>query len=111
MIETSQDNYSLFISVYEDVLGSVDTSMRAVNKYSTEPEYTYCTYVKGVLMFDSLYQVVGKTNFINSLKFYYYSYKYKNVKPEHLISSFESVCEKDFKGFFNSWVQGKVVVR
>jgi len=68
MIDASKENYSLFITVYEDVLGKIDTSMRAIDQYSTEPEYTYCTYVKGILMFESLYQLVGKDKFLKSLK-------------------------------------------
>lgn len=111
MIDASQENYSLFISVYEDVLGSVDTSMRAVNEYSTEPEYTYCTYVKGVLMYESLYQLIGEKDFISALKIYFENNKYKNTMPENLISSFEEASKKDLKNFFSSWVNGKVVIR
>ena len=111
MINSSKDNYSLFISVYEDVLGPIDTSMRAVNKYSTEPEYTYCTYVKGVLMYESLYQLIGEKDFIEGLKFYFENNKYKNTNPEDLILSFEKTSSKKLENFFSSWINGKVVIR
>ena len=111
MIDASKENYSLFISVYEDVLGSINTSMRAVNEYETEPEYTYCTYVKGVLMFESLYQLIGEKDFINSLKTYFENNKFKNAAPNDLISSFEGTTNQSLENFFNSWINGKVIIR
>lgn len=111
MVASCKENYSLFISVYEEVLGTIDTSMRAVNEYSTEPEYTYCTYVKGVLMCDSLYQLIGEKNFIKGLKTYFKTYKFKNTTPENLIDSFETACKQNLTNFFNSWTTGKVVIK
>ena len=110
MIDACRDNYSLFVSVYTDVLGSLDTSMREVDKYATEPEYTYCTYVKGVLMFDSLENLVGSEKFLKSLKNYYQNHKFSTATPENLINSFNSTCKTNLNNFFDSWIQGKVVV-
>ncbi len=111
MVDAYRENYSLFVTVYNDVLGKLDTSMRSVDEYATEPEYTYCTYVKGVLMFDSLYQLVGKDNFISSLKQYFAENKFKNAEPENLISCFSTTCKTDLDSFFESWWKGKVVIR
>ena len=111
MIESAKENYSLFISVYEDVLGTIDTSMRSVDKYETEPEYTYCTYVKGVLMFDCLYNLIGEKTFIKSLQTYYENNKFTNSTPACLIESFEQIYKKDLHNFFSSWINGKVVIR
>ena len=85
--------------------------MRAVNEYETEPEYTYCTYVKGVLMFESLYQLIGEKDFINSLQTYFENNKFKNATPEDLIIAFEEASKQNLQNFFNSWIKGKVVIR
>ena len=111
MVSACKDNYSLFITVYEDVLGTMDTSMRAINLYDTEPEYTYCTYVKGVLMYDSLYHVVGEKKFLSSIKTYFENNKFKNATPNDLISAFESECDVELGNFFSSWLDGKVTIR
>jgi len=111
MIDISKENYSLFISVYEDVLGTIDTSMRAVDKYSTEPEYTYCIYVKGVLMFESLYQLIGEKAFLKCLKTYLEDNKFTNATPKNLITSFENVSKQNLNKFFESWILGKVIIR
>lgn len=111
MLDANRSNYTLFINVYEDVLGTIDTSMRAVDEYDTEPEYTYCTYVKGVLMYESLYQLLGEKTFISGLQEYFSANKYKNATPDDLISAFESASNTVLKNFFNSWIEGKVVIR
>ena len=111
MVDISKENYTLFISVYEDVLGPIDTSMRAIDQYKTEPEYTYCTYVKGVLMFESLYQLIGEKDFCNSLKYYFENNKYSNATPQDLISAFEATTKQKLSNFFDSWTKGKVIIR
>lgn len=111
MLDANKSNYTLFITVYQDVLGSIDTSMRAVDQYSTEPEYTYCTYVKGVLMYESLYQLIGERDFLDGLNIYFEENKYQNTNPNDLISAFESSSKQDLENFFDSWISGKVVIR
>ena len=111
MLNATKSNYTLFITVYQDVLGTIDTSMRAVDEYSTEPEYTYCTYVKGVLMYESLYQLIGEKKFLSGLKNYFENYKFKNAEPINLIFSFEEEAKTELKNFFDSWIKGKVVIR
>ncbi|MBR6779344.1 MAG: M1 family metallopeptidase [Clostridia bacterium] len=111
MVNACKENYTLFVSIYNDVLGNIDTSMRASDQYSTEPEYTYCTYVKGVLMYDSLYNLVGEKKFVQSLKKYFENNKFKNTTPENLIMAFEEINDGDYHNFFSSWIDGKVVIR
>ena len=111
MVNISKENYSLFISVYEDVLGTINTSMRSVNEYNTEPEYTYCTYVKGVLMYESLYQLIGEKEFVEGLQIYFQNNKYTNTNPTDLICAFEQSCGQSLENFFSSWIEGKVVIR
>lgn len=111
LIKNSNNSYVTFVELYKDVLGKVDTSMnRSLNKYNTEPEYVYITYVKGMLLFDNLCQVVGKNNFIDGLKNYYSTYALQNVTPEHFVNIMEKTCKMELKGYVNSWVEGKVVI-
>ena len=100
MLNAYKSNYTLFITVYQDVLGDINTSMRAIDEYDTEPEYTYCTYVKGVLMYESLYQLIGKDKFVDGLKEYFNLNKYSNATPDALISAFESASKTELDSFF-----------
>jgi len=111
MIKGMQENYNLFVSVYQDVLGSIDTSLtRKINEYNTSPEYTYCVYVKGTLMFDSLYQLVGKKQFLKSIQLYAQNYAYDISTPECLISCFEKATKSNLENFFDCWLNDKVII-
>ena len=106
-----QDNYNLFVSVYQDVLGSVDTSLtRNISEYNTSPEYTYCVYVKGTLMFDSLYKLIGKKQFIKAVQLYATTYAYSIATPEGLISCFEKASNCNLENFFDCWLHDKVII-
>lgn len=111
MIDATYSNYLFFLTIYKDILGEVDTSMnRALDEYDTEPEYTYMAYVKGVLMYDSLCQIIGKNRFISSLKLYAKEFSYKNATPQDLINCFEKASGVALQGFFESWIEGKVII-
>ena len=108
MTNAAYENYLFFLSIYKDILGSVDTRMnKSINEYNTDPEYTYMVYVKGVLMYDSLYQLIGKNAFVRALKKYAQSYCYKNVSPEHLIACFENASNANLESFFYSLARWK----
>ena len=111
MIDGMQENYNLFVSVYKDVFGEINTSLnRNISEYPTSPEYTYCVYVKGTLKFDSLYQLVGKKQFLKSLQLYAKTYAYKLSTPECLISCFENCTKTNLENFFDCWLQDKVII-
>lgn len=97
--------------LYFDAFGNADsdTSMtRKVCEYDSAFEYTYMTYVKGELMFESLRSVIGDEKFFAGLKDYYSTYKFKTAKPDDLIGCMEKASGRDLKGFFDSWTEGKV---
>lgn len=108
----SSKSYASFIALCKEVLGDVDTSMnRPVCEYDTEPEYVYMTYVKGMLLFDSLRETIGDKKFFNGLKEYFKTYQFQNVRPEQMIASFEKACGTKLTSFFDSWLTGKVVIQ
>jgi len=111
MISGMQENYNMFVSVYSDVFGSVDTSLtRNISQYPTSPEYTYCVYVKGTLMYDSLYQLLGKKQFLKAIQLYAKTYAYKLSTPEDLIGCIEKSTGKNMENFFDCWLNDKVII-
>ena len=111
LISNAYSSYNLFISLSEKVNGEVDTSMsRALCDYNTEQEYVYVAYVKGMLLFDSLREIVGAKKFQKCLQNYFDEYKFQNVTPDNLIASFEKTTKTDLKNYFDSWIEGKVVL-
>lgn len=112
MIDATQQSYKTFVRAYTSVQGSVDTSMeRALCDFATEPEYVQCTYVKGVLMFNSVYETVGQRKFLKALRDYYEDFAFKNATPADMIASFSHSTGYDLEGYFNSFLSGDVIIQ
>lgn len=112
IIKNTTNSYVNFVEVYTKVMGGVDTTMtRNLGEYDTEPEYVYMAYVKGALLFDSLKENVGEEKFLVAMKKYFKDYKYKNAQPADLIGTFEKTLGCEMRGFFDSWLNGKVVIK
>ena len=111
MIENATANFKLFEKIFTDILGQVDTSMnRPLDKFNTEPEYVQCVYNKSVLMYDSIRQTVGERKFKRTLTKIVRDYSYKNISPQQLISAFCDGTGYNLEGYFNSWLEGKVII-
>ena len=104
-------SYTLFVDVYKDVFKQVDTSMeRKLNQFDTEPEYVYAAYVKGMIMFDDIRNLIGDKNFFDSLKNYYKKMGGQNATPENMIEIFEDTSHKRLKAIFNSYLDGSAII-
>ena len=111
-IDASLSSYLLFSEICSSVYGNFNSVMtRNLNTFKGDLEYVYVTYVKGVLFFDNLNELVGSKNFIKSLKLYFKEKCYKNASPGNMINCFEKVCKRSLENYFDSWIQGKVVLQ
>ena len=61
-------------------------------------------------MYDNLKEIIGTQKFIKSLKHYYKQNRGKNVVPTDLINAFNKVTKKNLDSYFNSWLNGTVVI-
>lgn len=111
MVSSAHENYVFFTNVYKNVLGEIDSTIdKPIDEFSTEPEYSFVVYCKGMLMFDSLYNLVGKNNFIKSIKSYAQNNVYDIAYKEDLIGCFEDNCDTNLENFFDCWLNGKVII-
>ena len=111
LIKNTTNSYVTFVDVYQKVFDTVDTSMnRKLNEYNNESEYVYIAYVKGMLLFDSLHEILGKEKFINALQTYFKDNEFKIATPDSLINSFEQSSHTSLREIFNSWIEGKVKI-
>jgi aminopeptidase N len=111
-IKASTNSYVLFEEIYTEYLENLDTSLdRNISEYDTEPEYVYMAYVKGMLLFDNLRDVVGDKKFFKALKDYYSNNIFELVTPNTLIDDFSVSCKTNLKSFFDSWINGEVVIK
>ena len=102
--------YLLYNEIYKPGMNA-DTSMnRSLAEYADAMEYTYMTYVKGQLMFDNLRRTIGDDAFYAALKLYYSDNYLKTATPDSLIACFEKTSKRELKSYFNSWIEGKILM-
>lgn len=100
--------YSLYCDINKAVL---DSSMnRPLNKYKSSMEYTQMIYVKGQLMFDALRSSIGDDALFGGLKSYAAAYSFQIATPDDMIGALEKSSKCTLKGFFDSWLEGKVLL-
>ena len=78
--------------------------------YNNESEYVYIAYVKGMLIFDNLREIIGDNKFMKGLQTYYNDNVYKIATPDSLINSFEKASGNPLRDFFTSWINGNVQI-
>ena len=111
LIKNTTNSYVTFVDVYTKVFKNVDTTMnRKLNEYNNESEYVYIAYVKGMLMFDSAKDVLGKEKFLKCLQTYFEDNKFKISTPDNLIEAFNKGAKCNMRDFFESWINGKVKI-
>ncbi len=103
--------YLNFVKVYKDVVPDFSVVMvRNLNEFDTESEYTYLAYVKGMLMFSNLNDLLGTKKMTKCLKYYYDCNKFSEATPNDLILAFNKASHKDLTSFFDSWFNGRAVL-
>ena len=111
ILSNALNSYMLFCDVYREVYGELNSSMnRNIHDFDTETEYVYLTYVKGVLMLDSIANMIGQNKMEKCLNEYYKSNAMRNAKPKDLVKCFESATYKDLASYIMSWLDGTVVL-
>ena len=84
--------------------------IRPLGDFETENEYVYISYVKGMLMFASLQDLLGQKKIDSCLKYYYDCNKFSECKPDDLVDAFNKSSGKNLTKFFDSWFNGEVVM-
>ncbi len=111
LIKNTTNSYVTFVEIYTKVFNTVDTSMnRKLNEYNNESEYVYIAYVKGMLLFDNLHELLGHKKFIKCLQVYFEDNKFKISTPNKLINAFEKVAKCNLRDIIESWINGKVQI-
>ncbi len=114
-LKGDQKTFSAYMSTVEDEyakwktlssLGTYGLMKRPLTDFLTEGEYVATAYVKGAILFNTLRQVMGDTNFSLALKDYATQIRFKIASAENLISSFEKY-HSGIGGVINSFVEGK----
>ena len=111
LVGDALSSYVLYVDVIKTLRGDVNTKMNlAVNEYQNDYEYSYMVYVKGVIMFDSLKNIVGEKCVVDGLRKYYQDNKFKIASAEDFFLAFEKACHKDLREFFDGFLNGTTII-
>lgn len=111
MVDDALSSYVLYVDVIKTLRGEVNTQMNlAVNQYQNDYEYSYMVYVKGVIMFDSLKNMVGEKSLVAGLKKYYQDNKFGIATSEDFFKAFETACHQDLRTYFNGFLDGSTII-
>lgn len=110
LINSATEAYRAYYSVYNQIFGDADTTMsRHLKDFVSDYEYVNIAYNKGLIMFDSLRTSIGDDRFFKGLKNYFERANGKIATPEQLIESF-TATGVDIAGFFDSFLEGKIII-
>ncbi len=107
-IKASKSSLNNFLDITRNYYKTIDTSInRSVNNYRNETEYAYMCYVKAMIMFDDIRQIMGNAKFIKALKDYFSTNKLCLAIPANLIQSFSNAYGSDMESLFDTYLTGK----
>ena len=102
--------YTTYVDVLNRYYDDVDTSYKSLDGYKNDSEYVILTYVKGCLMFNTLYEAMGKPKFYKALAKYYQTCQFTLATPENLADSFANTGGKELTNVFAAFRQGKEII-
>ena len=109
-IMASTRTYTTYVDVLNHYYTDVDTSFRAVNEYKNDNEYVIFTYVKGSLLFNTMYETMGATKFWKALSNYFDEAQFTIAQPSQMSQSFASAGGQELANIFNAFVEGREVI-
>ncbi|MCH5157336.1 MAG: M1 family metallopeptidase [Clostridiales bacterium] len=102
--------YTSYVDVLSNYYSDVDRSMRAVNEYKNDSEYVIFTYVKGALLFNSVYEAMGSTRFWKALANYYDEGLFTVAEPSLMTGCFANAGGKEIEAIFTNFIEGKEII-
>ena len=108
-ISDAYRSYNMFKDITLKVNPDAKFNMnKNASEYMSDYEYVNVTYVKGLLMFDTIYNL-NKDKTLKALKRYYNNCAYKIATADDLIESFESQ-RFNIGGIIKNWINGDTIM-
>ncbi len=110
LVDEAFNRYTAFQGVtYRLPEGITGEMQMSLSEYASEEHYITMVYVKGLLMYNTLYEIMGE-DIYKALRIYYEKCKYTNASAEILIACFEKANNMKVEKIFDAWINGYVVM-
>lgn len=102
--------YTTYVDVLNNYYDNVDITYRSLDKYKNDNEYVIMTYIKGSLMFNTLYETMGESKFFKALGDYYKHYSFQIATPAQMSDCFSKTGGAELSTIFSNYAEGKEIV-
>lgn len=109
-VKANYKTYTTYVDVLNNYYDDVDISFRKLPDYRNDNEYVVMTYVKGSLMFNTLYETMGKTKFMKALSDYFDQAMFTVAPPSQMIQCFAKVGGEEIAAIFNNFAEGREIL-
>lgn len=108
MLADTTKQFNTFIKIVGNYNNDTDTSMnRALNEFESQQQYTYMTYLKGMIMFGQVNEVMGDKKFEAALRKYFDTCKLKLATKDDMLACFEKSYGANISNLFNTFINGE----
>ncbi len=109
-IKGALKTFTTYVDVLNNYYQTADTSLRPIANYKNDSEYVCMTYIKGSLLFNTLYEAMGEQKFFKALATYFDTAKMQIASPETLIACFAQTHSEKIKNIFDAFINGTEVI-
>lgn len=102
--------YTTYVDVLNHYYENVDTSFRSLDNYKNDGEYVVFTYVKGSLLFNTIYETIGEAKFFKALNKYFDNAQFTVATPGEMMDAFASIGGAEISTIFTNFVEGKEII-
>lgn len=102
--------YTMYVDVLNNYYDDVDTSFRPLHQYPNDTQYVLMTYVKGSILFHTLYETMGQAKFWKALQHYYKTAMFTVATPNTMTTCFEQMAGCQLAPIFAQFASGEEVI-
>ena len=106
----STRTYTTYVDVLNHYYTDIDTSFKSLGMYKNDNEYVIFTYIKGSLLFNTLYETAGEAKFWKALSNYYDEAQFTIAQPSQMSACFANVGGQELSNIFTAFIEGKEVI-
>lgn len=102
--------YTTYVDVLNHFYTDVERNFKPISGYKNDGEYVIMTYVKGSLLFNTLYESMGAQKFWKCLSHYYQTAQFSIAEPKIMSGCFANVCGGQVENIFVTFAEGKEII-
>lgn len=102
--------YTTYVDVLNHFYTDVERDFKSIADYKNDGEYVVMTYVKGSLLFNTLYESLGEQKFWKGLANYYQTAQFSIASPTTMSECFANVGGNQVSNIFTIFAEGKEII-